>query len=447
MEHPAIVFTSRVDATNPESVAAFVWWLFWGSWPDDHGSRMDAEAITSEYGKRMQDADYALERFWGENAPRFQMAHLCWQACNPGRDKNQFTVVPDALLEDLEGCGPALGPIQERVVEVLRALEQRKRDDLMIGQGAAGESFWLPPKEAAYLDAQLQRVSYRLIEQPSIFEKDLEEAISTYLITQVQAVHVPSADSARAYAGRHVYDDGVYIGCFVQVETSGSQWPLVNARDPMSRSLDFTWGYPGTGPTNLAISLLTDVAGGDLTLAQEYSRSFLKEVVMAWDQQKPIHITRIEIVNWLSAHGVDQELLARRAKAAERRLNDAHPRLAPLLSRLDRARSRGHLRAQRLDHVAEDFEAALAVDLADLLKKNGAALICNHCRLPVTVDNSVRSARQMGRWRSGQPIYHEWCAEMRARERKMRYRERRVATDPLFLERERQRARKRRMAK
>ena len=448
MEHPAIVFTSRIDAADPASVAAFVWWLHVGRWQGEEQPRLDLKAWAAEHDRLMQDADYALEATWGWSAPRSRMALLCWQACHPGLDKNLFTIIPERLIDDFHGCGRVLVPIQQRVADMLRAIEQRKRADEAIGQGAWGEAFMLPAKEARYLNEQLDRVRYALIEQPSGYEEALEEAIRYQLTTRVRAIRIPSDDPTRSYSGESVWDDaGEYAGCLVRVTADGKESQLVNARDPFSRSLDFTWGYPGHGPSALALSLLADVAGGDLILASAHDAAFLEDVVMSWPQHEPFRYSRSEIVEWLAARGADEATLLRSSFDAQRRLKAAEPRIAPLLTRLDRVHSQGHLRAQRLDHVAADFEAALAVDIANLLQSNGTVLTCDRCHLPISVVDSVRSARQVGRWRSGRPIYHEWCAELQSRDRQKRHREHRVATDPSFLERERQRARRRRMDK
>ena len=54
----------------------------------------------------------------------------------------------------------------------------------------------------------------------------------------------------RTYTGRRIAGDG----CRVNVD--GSELPI--RRDLLDHSLDFEWGYAGSGPAQLALALLAD---------------------------------------------------------------------------------------------------------------------------------------------------------------------------------------------
>lgn len=63
----------------------------------------------------------------------------------------------------------------------------------------------------------------------------------------------------------------------------------------------FEWGYPGSGPAQLALALLLDFTG-DRHWAAEYHQPFKFAYVVGWDGPA-WQISGAEIVAWLQAEG------------------------------------------------------------------------------------------------------------------------------------------------
>lgn len=83
----------------------------------------------------------------------------------------------------------------------------------------------------------------------------------------------------------------------------------------------FCWGYGGSGPADLALSILADVLGEDLTadqlrmacqgmirsVAYEYYQSFKWDVVARWPFGQSFSIDEDAIREWLRSHGAFDE--------------------------------------------------------------------------------------------------------------------------------------------
>ncbi len=66
------------------------------------------------------------------------------------------------------------------------------------------------------------------------------------------------------------------------------------------------WGYGGSGPADLALSILTDVFGGRVELADLYYQQFKRDFIAAWGDSW--QISEEEIEQWLigmTANGVE----------------------------------------------------------------------------------------------------------------------------------------------
>lgn len=92
------------------------------------------------------------------------------------------------------------------------------------------------------------------------------------------------------------------------VETSEELQVLVNGR-PLGHvdrhsPTGFAWGYGGSGPADLALSILADYLG-DLRLAEDLYQSFKSDKVAKWPQDKPWRLTGQEIEEWLESVGVE----------------------------------------------------------------------------------------------------------------------------------------------
>jgi hypothetical protein len=59
----------------------------------------------------------------------------------------------------------------------------------------------------------------------------------------------------------------------------------------------FEWGYPGSGPAQLALALLLD-ATGDPSKALTYHQAYKGKVIAALDPARPWVLCREEIIAW-----------------------------------------------------------------------------------------------------------------------------------------------------
>jgi len=69
------------------------------------------------------------------------------------------------------------------------------------------------------------------------------------------------------------------------------------SRELRDHSTDFEWGYPGSGPAQLALALIYD-ATGDRELSLHYHQPFKEAFVQRWGNSWQIHAS--EIIRWVS---------------------------------------------------------------------------------------------------------------------------------------------------
>lgn len=75
-----------------------------------------------------------------------------------------------------------------------------------------------------------------------------------------------------------------------------------------------SWGYEGSGPADLALSILCDVLGERPTpkqlmygqyKAQPHYQAFKRQVVATWEMGRPFEVNSEAVVAWLRNRGVD----------------------------------------------------------------------------------------------------------------------------------------------
>ncbi|MDI3317246.1 MAG: DUF6166 domain-containing protein [Bacillota bacterium] len=64
----------------------------------------------------------------------------------------------------------------------------------------------------------------------------------------------------------------------------------------------FSWGYGGSGPADLALSILADFLG-DRKLAEQLHQDFKWEFVAKWTEDRPWLLTGAQILAWLRRLG------------------------------------------------------------------------------------------------------------------------------------------------
>lgn len=68
----------------------------------------------------------------------------------------------------------------------------------------------------------------------------------------------------------------------------------------------FEWGYPGSGPAQLALALLND-ATGNKTLAVEMHQKFKFAIVAKFPRKGTWQITRTQILSWVNEQQKPQQ--------------------------------------------------------------------------------------------------------------------------------------------
>jgi hypothetical protein len=414
----------RIDVASPEQIANFILWL--SGWTDET--------------KQLDNPEVLLETLWSwDGAPRKRMAKLCWQTAVQNSSEEyfdqHFTLDLDWLTQQLEGCGHVLGPIQQNLRWVLQAFENRRKEDTLLGQGSWGEEWYLPTDQAAYVREQLRRSHPALLEESSNYEDALTWAGLPYF-------EVVCEDQNRSYVGNHL--DCGRTRVFIE-DSYGEQYPLNHARHPFQHSpgTNFSWGYGGRGPSELALSILADTVKGDLALAETLLIPFVDEVLTEIPWTGNLRVSHQSVLDCLEKN-VDSRRLDEAADRV-RALKSTHgPEIAAYKERWKQTQEMGGLRMQRFDIVAPDFESALYVDLMRVFERGGWVLHCTRCGLPVACEKSPRGNRQRARWIAGRPIYHKWCFREQRLDHKRKYWVKRTG-EPGFRASERERARKRRM--
>lgn len=425
-EWPCIKF-SRTNVESPAEIAEFILWLCGVAGFDDWKAESD-------------DPQTLLETLWSwQGAPRKRIAKLCWQllARNSRLDyfEQRFTFDRYWLEKEVANCARILPPIQKKLKWVLGGFQERRKNDNFIGQGNWGEEWLLPPRQAAYVRKQLKRCAPDLIEESSNYE----DALHYYRLPYFE---VSSLKGNRIYRGTHSERGGGRV--WIE-NISGQNHPLPFAEFPFTHpsGYGFGWGYFGTGPCDLAVSILADSAGGDLELAQNLKLSFVEDIIskISWNGDFKLSHKKVRV--WLQSKNVGQDEIAR-AENRVRALKGVHERhFLEQKERLQRIREEGGLRMQRFDIVPVDFESSLYVDLMRMFEHAGWVLHCNRCGQPVACDRSPRGNRQRARWIGGKPVYHETCFREHRLTKKRQYWETR-SKDQDFQTSERLRARKRR---
>jgi hypothetical protein len=67
----------------------------------------------------------------------------------------------------------------------------------------------------------------------------------------------------------------------------------------------FCWGYGGSGPAQLAFSIMLDYLNGDVHRTWEIYQDFKSKFVVGWPIDKPFKITGQEIESFITAHDVE----------------------------------------------------------------------------------------------------------------------------------------------
>jgi hypothetical protein len=419
---------------DDDSVEHFFLWLC-----DHTREQLEARATAHKAGEPVW---YDLiESTWGWNAPRQRMARLLWQLLHGDASAEDFhRRFTFAMGLEAFDSASLLAPMQEKLKWVMEGLVTRQKEDDQLGQSDWGEYWWLPPEQTEFVRQQLKDTHAELIERSSDYEEAVCWGLSHYVTHTVQAIAVPSNDPARVYIGRR---RGPHGRVFVWVkDRKGNKHPLLHGDTPYREAdgTGFEWGYGGHGPGALSICILIDALDGDLALANELSEAgFYEKFVLHHSREKDLKISRTTVLRWLKDVG-KMALYEQRRPGVSEQLS-AHAKVVAEREQLIRSiQQAGGLRSQRFDIVPDSFEAALYLDLMQMMEKGGAALRCTHCGLPIPYDQTGRANRQRARSRKGEPIYHSECFAEVGRQRKRAYWRQR-AKSPQFREQQRARVR------
>ncbi|HEV2697154.1 MAG TPA: DUF6166 domain-containing protein [Terriglobales bacterium] len=374
-----------------------------------------------------------------QGAPRKRMAKLCWQLLVKNNSTKyfdqHFTYDLHWLERQASDCGRTLLPIQKKLRWVMEGFRERRQEDHLIGQGNWGEDWFLPAEQAAYVRKEVRRSRPDLVEESSNYE----DALRYFMLPYFEVV---CDDRSRTYIGKHHESGGAYVWI---KDGSGQQYPLSHTSFPFDQKpgTGFSWGYFGSGPSALSLSILADSLAGDLEITKNLQVPFIEEVLAKTHWDGDFRLSHKKVLKWLDTKNIRQEQLA----AAERRVNKlkmVHEKdLIEQKRRMNQIQSIGGLRMQRFDIVPSDFESALYVDLMHMFERSGWVLHCSRCEQPIACERSPRGNRQRARWLTGRPIYHDSCFKEHRLNRKRVYWEERNK-EPEFRALERRRARERR---
>jgi hypothetical protein len=91
---------------------------------------------------------------------------------------------------------------------------------------------------------------------------------------------------------------GLYEGSQINIVLKdGQPLDIGPSRKLVNKSTEFSWGFGGSGPAQLALALLYDVTG-DHHLSLDYYQDFKWSVVAGWSETWVI--TREEILKWIA---------------------------------------------------------------------------------------------------------------------------------------------------
>ena len=352
----------------------FVYWLWDRQWPeqaDQKASQVleNPEAFDDEEGTPGDDMEWS----WYWDAPRLRTAKLLWaelQRAAPSKNhKRGMVLYEEELAAGAQYCGAVLPPIIDRLIWVMDSIQSVERLSEAAGQVDGGEVWFLPDEQAQFVNEQLSRATVQLLGQDSDYQRELEYTMNARSREAWGFVPLALQAHDRTYVGQSRRPDADWAfmeNYVVHVKANDTQEPLVNARSPWSElpGNGFAWGYGGSGPTDLAMSILADSVDGDLLIPRSYHQSFKNDVI-AQLPKDGFALTKQQVLGWLAAAGVSNvDLDVARTELAIR-VHAHHREFTRLRSQLEAARSVGGLRKQKFDVVPKDFEAALYVDLMD----------------------------------------------------------------------------------
>ena len=103
-----------------------------------------------------------------------------------------------------------------------------------------------------------------------------------------------------------IYNDGKMIVLRETVSPDGVVIASEELRHIKKHSTSFAWGYGGSGPADLALSIVSDVLGYDPE-SMAYQQ-FKWDKIVSLPQNGPWKITRAEVIEWdndLNGRGKD----------------------------------------------------------------------------------------------------------------------------------------------
>jgi hypothetical protein len=369
------------------------------------------------------------------------MAKLLWQSLvgndAPAYFQQNFTLDCRYISSQIAGAINQLVPIQQNLNWILDARMAREQEDASIGQGSWGEDWWLPSDQAAYLRQQIRRARPDLLQENSSYEDCME-------YTSIPYFELVSQDQARIYVGSISERHREYVEI---AEVDGIRRPLNYPRYPYSMrpGTGFSWGYSGSGPSSLAISILADAVDGDYEIANRLCHDFVLDVLIGLPQHTTFEIPRSTVLAWLETKGVGRRELQDAKKKVAYLKKIYGPEITDFKAKMASIRERGGLAAQRFDIVPADFECAVYLDLMHNLQRAGWVLRCSHCQQPIACPRTPTGNRQRARWLGGKPVYHEDCfAKHRLKRKRDYWNERMQAATFRNSERTRGRSRRKR---
>jgi len=381
-----------------------------------------------------------VEDTWGWDAPRKRIAKLLWLALQ--LDSSEATFMQRftyyRVQAEVGRSQEVLQPIQARLRRILEAFQSRREQDQSFGQGSWGEDWWLPVEDADFVRTQLGHARIELLDRSSDYEEMFRGAMARN-VKRMGVLPIPSDDPARVYVGVDLPPAGTPG---VTVHTTDKIYPLrqLDRFCVWPDGVDFTWGYGGSGPAQLARCILCDATGGDLEFVEKMWGAFAEDIIIPWPQFENLRISWTEMMAWIDGRGASA-FLNDRKQAVREKLAKYGSVIEQAEQRIRAFEAMGGLRAQRFDIVPKDFECALYVDFMRMLEQSGFTLRCARCRLPISVPHGAegRSNRQRARWEKGQPVYHAECFGEHRKERKADYWNRKSQSED-FRASQRQRA-------
>lgn len=92
----------------------------------------------------------------------------------------------------------------------------------------------------------------------------------------------------------------------VTVVDEAGERPLPLRRDLRDHSLEYNWGYGGSGPAQLALAILADFLG-DPVEAEAQHQDFKVHVIAHLPQREPWRLTEMQVAVALRAIAIERE--------------------------------------------------------------------------------------------------------------------------------------------